>query len=474
MPEKRNISSPNLSPGTPVWDTEPTRTIYRRDRFSFLRGISSKLQNVRRRFFSEAASSTPVKTIFRVLAHGSKHVVDDLPPPYPGESPEYPKLENLPAKVLLQIQSYLPRESRAALSMANRHMLAVCGNGVARIKYRGEWKAFLELLDRDLSFLVFCRPCGSIHAPDEKQCVYPRIWSGWPPFGAVHAIMRNYRAGRDYRELLMQYTRHKRRTCLVLGPTLMLSCLKVEHDAGHLISESEVFWIPTVARDTSPRTLFLFGKAVYDNRGICPHTSFSLEYPFLCPDMRSFGQQPIFLKHGDGRATETIPLPTGTNKGFLRIGSGQFSDLPKFTPSSLLIDEALRCGLFHETGCSCPGSSAWGVVKSCSKCYTDFCLSKQDLSGGTQGRVLVFTVWRDLGTGESRDDPIWLSHWICRTANTPANAPTNTPRPSSGAWQCRRSERLRREGGRRVYAATTGRMHARELSNPQVLRDPSC
>jgi hypothetical protein len=286
--------------------------------------------------------------------------------------------------------------------MVDRQTLMTFGNGVFRMKKKADWYAYLELLDRDLSFLVFCRPCGSIHAPGLQGCVDTDINSQWPrargamkyrkrfpPFGTVHAIMRNYRAGRDYRELLNEESLCKAATIPDLAPCMGLTGLRIAHGAGHLIRKSELFWNPSLARDTNPRTLFAFGRAVWLEPSICRHRAFVIDYGFTLPDTRKFVDHPIF-RYVDGTS---IPLPTGTKRDFDGCESGQFSDLPKYPRSSLLIDEALRCGLFHGLACSCAGSSAWGVVRSCSKCDTDFCLSKQTLPG--EARVLVFTIWQN-------------------------------------------------------------------------------
>lgn len=64
--------------------------------------------------------------------------------------------------------------------------------------------AFLRLLDRDLSPLVYCAPCRTLHDPRlTTWCKDPHQSKPFVPrFNIVHAVMRNARAGKSCAELI--------------------------------------------------------------------------------------------------------------------------------------------------------------------------------------------------------------------------------------------------------------------------------
>lgn len=79
------------------------------------------------------------------------------------------RLDGLPTELANLIGSYLPAESRAALSLSCKTLEAQ--NGKAYEGLTGdERKAFLQLLEKDLAHLplVYCPWCNKMHAPEKS------------------------------------------------------------------------------------------------------------------------------------------------------------------------------------------------------------------------------------------------------------------------------------------------------------------
>lgn len=88
----------------------------------------------------------------------------------------------------------------------------------------------------------------------------------------------------------------------------------------------------------------------------------------------------------------------------------QVADEPVLDPRTAEIGEDLRCVLYH--GHTCLRIMDLDLIRRCPACYTDYAFNGQIPSEDTEQRVLIFTCWKNLGTGDSRDDPVWKSHIV--------------------------------------------------------------
>ncbi|KAL2261158.1 hypothetical protein VTK26DRAFT_4632 [Humicola hyalothermophila] len=86
--------------------------------------------------------------------------------------------------------------------------------------------------------------------------------------------------------------------------------------------------------------------------------------------------------------------------------------LDKEVPARRLTPQ-LRCLLRHRLPCKRCKVADWmptvpGRISRSEAFFIDSTYNAVDL-GNDRGRALVFTIWRDFGTGESQLDPRWLS-----------------------------------------------------------------
>ncbi|KAK1753969.1 hypothetical protein QBC47DRAFT_361965 [Echria macrotheca] len=81
------------------------------------------------------------------------------------------------------------------------------------------------------------------------------------------------------------------------------------------------------------------------------------------------------------------------------------------TGQSASIHKRLQCALFHKVDCMCYHSIAFGALKCCPLCDTDFAINiaPDAAPGWPDARVLVFTTWKCLGDGTKRSR-YWRSH----------------------------------------------------------------
>ncbi|KAK0639843.1 hypothetical protein B0T16DRAFT_423804 [Cercophora newfieldiana] len=147
-------------------------------------------------------------------------------------------------------------------------------------------------------------------------------------------------------------------------------------------------------------TFYEIGRLLTRADPICKHLRWEDEYPFLLPDMAGFGLHQRFS--GDEAhqiATFSFPRAAALNHH-------------ETLPGHVNIHKRLRCALFHKTDCACPDSIAFGTLKFCPRCYTDFAINiVPDTTPGRpeRRRFLVFTTWKCLGNG-SPTSFYWKPH----------------------------------------------------------------
>jgi len=323
--------------------------------------------------------------------------------------PDRSPLLRLPDRLLWRIRAHLPAESRVALALVNHHLKDTLRGAAfdptdVRVDFQATWVRFLRLLDRDLQFLVFCEICNKIHCPTvagisarfhSRPCVYHQ--HGRSPLGAdlvftrVYFIMRAFRAGQGYLELLHSLSfivpardRHPR----LNGSHCRTA--RINTRQGNLIVKHESYLLSEITEELSTRTIEELGTCQWWPRPICPHWK--------------WGEAFEFLLNGLAR-TDRSPSPEEIAPRSTSMEAESCSD---DTPlEATAIDRNLICALRHPSPCLC--GSKIGIVQSCQFCYTDFCLSWVRTMPDRR-RLLVTTSWVNLGAGETVDDPIWQSH----------------------------------------------------------------
>ncbi|KAK3364291.1 hypothetical protein B0T25DRAFT_60894 [Lasiosphaeria hispida] len=363
----------------------------------------------------------------------------EAPPPYtPFNRPQKQKTETgqqdalrkIPQSVLLRIAYHLPPESQTALALVNKRTLNCISLSPMSAKAR---HTFLQLLDRDLSLLVYCTVCKIIHRPllrEDRQCrdLHTRANDRagvkrndytFLEFNYIHAIMREYRVRRDCSKLLQ------------------LPCFKegrdsIETELHRGISADYIKIIPEANSDTflfmtqkvfpvaaargwrySIRNMYELGYFVKQTSRICEHRHWDMEYEFLLPDMEELANKTGYY------------YLTGSMKTFVSFAaSPRRFRRSTSTPSNVArvgdsLDQRLYCAVTHPLGSSqacCQIDIQQGVVRSCGWCDTDFCFTvvRQNVPGRGNELFWVFTSWKNLGSGVDRNDPAWRAHTRAR------------------------------------------------------------
>ncbi|KAM7188109.1 hypothetical protein V8F20_010681 [Naviculisporaceae sp. PSN 640] len=368
---------------------------------------------------------------------------------------ETPVILGLPASVWLHINSLLPPESQAALTLVNKSALSVLGqdvgDGFPRVKPwpmdMGTRRKFLELLDRDLYLLTYCSICDRIHnledtngricdalvvgKQDQPPGVGQRNFSYMlPSFGLVHVIMRNYRAGRrDYRDLLnllcyeglairTDAEFRLRRGAVTEGCRIVDSSRRGKQGARFMFMEQRVFPVTLpVSQDMTDepyegintvRNFYELGYYVWWIPRICNHRRWRTEYPFLLPNTPELttrlkgpkGIRALFSRSTKGGVTDlkTRFQNFALDPADFRGPQGESClDGKQFVSGSL--EPRLHCALSHHhgaDGCPCGAGTQFGIVRSCDRCDTDFCFN------------VVTRVVSDSGEGKAEKEQSFL------------------------------------------------------------------
>ncbi len=309
-------------------------------------------------------------------------------------------LARLPVGVVEQIASLLPRESRAALALANRQILAILGRVSLNLPAQRQRTDFLQLLARDLPRLPYCHRCRLLHTPGKHRgspaarllcnAAANEAVAG-VDFEATFEAMKSYHAGKgSYAELLRCLAGDKE-----LPGRMFMGGMVGVYEAGiaqgpeglNLVAKTEYIWLPPNARLMSPGALCETRKLIVGLSPICRHWTWREAYEVFFPDGDRLDD---FHREGD-------------------------------------LDHRHRdCPLFHAEQ-PCKTCKEFNTVRSCELCYTDFCIASTDLmkapSSYPRCRSLFFTTWKNLGQGESRDDPMWRSHMATDSFIPPPSEP---------------------------------------------------
>jgi hypothetical protein len=365
-----------------------------------------------------------------------------------------PVFLTLPKSVLLRINRLLPPESQAALALVNKSTLSVLGHSGHLVKSISpeSRQALLQLLDRDLYFLVYCAYCKIIHHPlaipqggrcrisasiipdkEPEGARFSQYCITTPCFNYVHALMRNCRAGRDYTELqqLAGGVGFKSDMELKLRRGAIVKKIKVVRGVGGgscITMWQKIFPVlPAVGGISTIRNMYEIGWYVRWSARICNHRRWNTEYQFLLPNIANLAVKSDHYVRKDN--TEKFAAFALDPRSFCAATKA----LPNTKHITGTFDSRLHCALFHHSGCSCGANIQWGVVRSCDRCDTDFCFTV--VTQGVPGKpkeesFWVFTSWRNWGAGVLTDDPVWQA----QVSNSIQQQPSNHARPSGLLW----------------------------------------
>ncbi|KAK0717753.1 hypothetical protein B0T26DRAFT_676018 [Lasiosphaeria miniovina] len=369
---------------------------------------------------------------------------------------QQPTFLALPDLLLLLINGHLPAPSQTALALVNKRTLSVLVNKRTLSVLGGNLvppmgpesrHAFLKLLDRDLTVLVYCTVCKLIHSPfhdpDKPYAAWQvddSVRDGWPtsqytmlPFNMVHSITRNHRAGRNYTELLSiadpglgarGYPEARLRRGAFWSKTRFAREASGSGSGGNVLQMVQKILpvSPGAGDKKSLRNLYELNWYVRWSSRICDHRRWNTEYPFL---LFNNTEAVSALKHSSVYSRYVRGKDGWRKYAAFTLEPDTFHAATDALPAGVLnkstIDPRLYCALAHyhdgRLPCSCPANMQAGVVRSCDRCDTDFCFTvvttataPGDPNNKKEESFWVFTMWKNYGEGATRNDPVWKAH----------------------------------------------------------------
>lgn len=306
-----------------------------------------------------------------------------------GEHPVsgYSTLELLPTELILQIAENLEPWEAAAFALSSKGILYKLGTASVILHPKDRYP-FFQLLERDLRHIpeILCAFCSYFHAPEEslmskRHCcilapTYGRgIWNltspllpTWLHWNMVRAVMQSHREGTGYH------------TVEDLKSTKAFSedGTRVHYTARYLISNGKLI-LRTVlalfpceggAREQTafaPELVNILRKNKLE--ACCGHVSWTKKYPLV------FSPQPEPRTPSDAHPLSITYRPCIWNTR------------RKKPLRALYVAD----------------------MDQCRRCHTSYTWMIKDLEDGG-GRVVCLVSYKDLGRGQSRDEPEWNSH----------------------------------------------------------------
>ncbi|KAF6812107.1 hypothetical protein CPLU01_14975 [Colletotrichum plurivorum] len=326
-----------------------------------------------------------------------------------GENPVsgHSTIELLPTEMILQIAENLEPWEVAAFALSSKRILYNLGTAAVKVRPKDRY-AFFQLLERDLRHIpqILCAYCSYFHAPEESLmskrhcCVlaptYGRgIWNltspllpTWLHWNMVKAVMQSHREGTGYHTV----------EDLKSTKTFSDDGTRVHYTARYLISNGKLILRTALALlpckgGAREQTAFApeLANILRKNKleASCGHVLWTERYP------RVFSPQPE-----PGTPSSAHPLSIN------------------YRPCIWNTRRKKPLKTFHAAD-----------MKQCRRCHTSYTLMIKDLEDGG-GRMVCLVSYKDLGKGESRDEPEWNSHmWH--------NTKTKQPKVRRGANEIR-------------------------------------
>ncbi|KAK1835635.1 hypothetical protein QBC39DRAFT_148045 [Podospora conica] len=185
---------------------------------------------------------------------------------------------------------------------------------------------------------------------------------------------------------------------------------KIENGWRSVLMRQQDAFAPWIGPDhtVSLRTLYEIGRLVTYADPICRHLRWDEEYSFFVPNLANLGLDQRFSKDEILQITAfSLPITALHNE----VTPLTLDEIAKINPR-------LRCALFHEAGCLNRDGIAFGSLRSCPRCYTDYAVSivPDPTTDRPGGRLLVFSTWKGLGDGNSG---LRCSYWRTHQTSGP-------------------------------------------------------
>ncbi|OIW25233.1 hypothetical protein CONLIGDRAFT_673357 [Coniochaeta ligniaria NRRL 30616] len=309
---------------------------------------------------------------------------------FTSQAPRLAPIHGLPNELLLEISKHLPAPPRAALALVSPGTMTLLGQEIVKIgaNIRFDWRKkqsireFRNLIRHDSCPTPRDDLCSCPHeaapCPSRKDKELGMTNLGCssfplPPFEMVSEIMTSFEAGDSYKALPakdISYLTGFRE--VATGQRLAINRAEFRIRNRSLAFKVETGLEPQVVRDLQHT-----GRMPH----ICKHVRWVKEYPFLGLHKNSFTDCPILA-----RSYANI------HDGFWQWFDGQFDS------SNVTAQNHKHNNL----------DMVFGIVRKCDDCYIQFCLNLVPRPDTPDRRLLVFTVWKNLGTG--KQDNIWKTH----------------------------------------------------------------
>lgn len=362
----------------------------------------------------------------------------------------WPQFGRLPLDLVPYIAAFLPKESAAALAVTNKTMHIIIGQRVLDgLNEVEKWKLIL-LLERDTEIMMACSQCNKLHAPISSASNMGRssVWGDGPrcatenmtryvhlPRGVSPVVCRllakRYLRQQPYTDILSIAGKS---AFLTLPDFKLSSTTSLRLVNGNLLLRNQIF-IVTLTMGTKSAS----GRAVYAFSNLMRRET-TAAGDFRC--CRHLGWNDLGLEFPTGSTDENAPIRRISHKQFGKIEAFATAHREEHHTRALSWDRethpvecygrepveekafkkalgpSMRCALLHEQPCvTCKAVGTVNLVHSCPECYTDACVSAQDVEG--IGRVMVLTTWKDVGGVRKSDNGLekWWSHCEPRFLN---------------------------------------------------------
>ncbi|KAH6844554.1 hypothetical protein B0I37DRAFT_164929 [Chaetomium sp. MPI-CAGE-AT-0009] len=340
-----------------------------------------------------------------------------------------PSIEQLPSELICRIGEYLPVESRITLALVSRTMRFKSGGigagttNIALDEARMEDEdedgnsslstprmLLLELLERDFPLLTRCDYCRTLHSPlalndPLRQCGETRncfedevsdLDSVQITLPLVRRAVMWDQQGLDADSLFAIARCNSVNKLGSSAPYRFASTICARVSRGCVIVKKELFIARKTHRSGDPTARDLAALDEILCEGSHSWVSFQDSYMFPARKYKTPG-----CLTRENAAGETL-YPSF--KGFR----------DDICPPRRALPPTLRCILTHKLPCrSLNGHKKGmfpGVVEGSKDCFVDYSAAAIPVADPRNpwDRVLVFTSWRDLGSGDSKDDAKWF------------------------------------------------------------------
>jgi hypothetical protein len=286
--------------------------------------------------------------------------------------------DTLPVELIQHVAHFLPTSTAAAFALSNHYLCEVIGcqywtdlHHPTEVKER---EIFLQLLDRDLTYHLFCHRCRRLHLPT------PAGIGEWTDARLIHRLKQRRCFQEDFSAKTANYLsttfrfEHLQMTMKLhrLGldfQTYLRSLARVENNCTRRIRDFRTFEARVVSNEMIIR---------------------SQHWLFLAPGPPGQG-----VKLGPG----VFPCPEVC--AHLNCGP--------YYPDDNILAAFLKCRISHLNKNEDPCTYCRGL-KQCWYCPTEYQIDVKVFDG--RGPALVVTKWMDLGAGREPSDPKWRSHLL--------------------------------------------------------------